>query len=174
MSRGNLPGRFMRLWAENQSHRPDPDAERSGPVAATSRSDAVSEPVTDQVTEPVIEPGDDPAAGADCLFCKILAKEIPAEVVLETDHAVAFRDIAPVAPTHVLVIPRRHAPNVAASVAADPAIAGQLIAAAQAVAAQEAITDYRLVINTGLGAQQTVFHTHLHVIGGRDLQWPPG
>lgn len=110
----------------------------------------------------------------DCLFCKILAGEVPADIVLETEHAVAFRDIAPVAPTHVLVIPRDHAPDFVTSASQDPAVAGHLLSAVAAVAAQEGFTDYRLVVNTGAQAQQTVFHTHLHVIAGRDMQWPPG
>jgi len=115
-----------------------------------------------------------PATAEDCLFCKIVAGEIPGDVVLTTDHVVAFRDVNPVAPTHVLVVPRDHRPNAAATAAADPAAAGRLVAAAAEVAEQEGLADYRMVLNTGAGAGQSVFHTHLHVLGGRELGWPPG
>ena len=111
---------------------------------------------------------------SDCLFCKILAGEVPADVVTETDRALAFRDINPGAPTHVLVIPREHAENAAATAAADPALAGHLIEVAATVARQEGLDDYRLVLNTGAGVGQSVFHTHLHVLGGRAMTWPPG
>lgn len=111
---------------------------------------------------------------SDCLFCKIVAGEIPAEVVREDEHTVAFRDIAPQAPTHVLVVPREHAPNAAATAELHPQAPAALLNAAAAVAASEALESYRLVFNTGEGAGQTVFHTHLHVLGGRSMQWPPG
>lgn len=110
----------------------------------------------------------------DCLFCKIVAGEVPADVVLTTDEVVAFRDIAPVAPTHVLLVPRQHRPGAAATAAADPALMGALVTAAAEVAAREGVEDYRLVLNTGEGAGQSVFHTHLHLLGGRALAWPPG
>jgi histidine triad (HIT) family protein len=110
----------------------------------------------------------------DCLFCRIVAGDVPGDVVLSNDDVVAFRDVDPVAPTHVLVVPREHAPNAAATAAADPALAGALVAAAADVAAAEGLDDYRLVLNTGAGAGQSVFHTHLHVLGGRALTWPPG
>jgi histidine triad (HIT) family protein len=108
----------------------------------------------------------------DCLFCRIVAKDIPADVVRETDQTVAFRDIAPQAPTHVLVVPRRHFSDAATLVAADPELAGTLLAAAAAVADSERLADsggYRLVFNTGRAAGQTVFHAHVHVLGGRQL-----
>ena len=110
----------------------------------------------------------------DCLFCKIVAGDIPADVVLTTDGAVAFRDINPQAPTHVLVIPRDHHANAAATAAADPAGAAHLVEVAARVAAAEGLEDYRMVFNTGAGVGQTVFHTHLHVLGGRPMTWPPG
>lgn len=110
----------------------------------------------------------------DCLFCKIVAKEIPADVVLETESSVAFRDIAPVAPTHVLVIPRLHEPDAAALGKADPAALVDLVETANQVAANDGLEGYRMVFNTGAVAQQTVFHAHVHVIGGRALTWPPG
>ena len=110
----------------------------------------------------------------DCLFCRIVAGDVPGDVVLSNDRVVAFRDVAPVAPSHVLVVPRDHAPDVAATAAGDPALVGALVAAAAEVAGLEGIDDYRLVFNTGAGAGQSVFHTHLHVLGGRSMTWPPG
>jgi histidine triad (HIT) family protein len=112
----------------------------------------------------------------DCLFCRIVAADIPADVVLDTANTLAFRDIAPAAPAHVLVIPKQHYPNMAATVAADPGVAGEIIAAAVEVARLEGLeaAGYRLVANTGAAAGQTVFHAHLHVLGGRGLSWPPG
>ncbi|MGH3346742.1 MAG: histidine triad nucleotide-binding protein [Nocardioides sp.] len=115
-----------------------------------------------------------PAASEDCLFCKIVAGEIPGDVVLSNDDVVAFRDVNPVAPTHVLVVPRRHTPNAAATAAEDPALVGALVSAAAEVAGAEGLDDYRLVLNTGASAGQSVFHTHLHVLGGRAMTWPPG
>jgi histidine triad (HIT) family protein len=110
-----------------------------------------------------------------CLFCGIVAGEIPATVVHETERTLAFRDLNPVAPTHVLVIPRAHYADVGALAAADPAYAGEVLAAATAVAQQEGLAGgYRLVTNTGGDAGQTVPHLHVHVLGGRSLGWPPG
>jgi histidine triad (HIT) family protein len=112
---------------------------------------------------------------ADCLFCKIIAGEVPADVVHETDTTLAFRDIDPQAPTHVLVIPRSHQPDIGALAAAEPDVAVDLLNAAAAVAKQEGLDEgYRLVFNTGAQALQTVFHAHVHVIGGRKMGWPPG
>ncbi|NNG36501.1 histidine triad nucleotide-binding protein [Nakamurella aerolata] len=124
---------------------------------------------------------------SDCLFCKIVAGEIPADVVRRDERTVAFRDVNPQAPTHVLVVPVEHQPNVAASAAADPAVVADLIGAANEVAAAEGLVSsaapgttadadpgYRLVVNTGAGAGQSVFHTHVHLVGGRPLAWPPG
>jgi histidine triad (HIT) family protein len=113
---------------------------------------------------------------ADCLFCKIVAGEIPATVVMSTDATVAFRDINPQAPTHVVVVPRAHHPDAAALAAADPALTAELLRTATAVAEAENIVEsgYRLVFNTGWGAGQSVFHVHCHVLGGRPMTWPPG
>lgn len=113
---------------------------------------------------------------SDCLFCSILAGDIPAAVVHETENTVAFRDISPQAPTHVLVIPRRHLPTAAEVAVADPALLAEMFAAAQSVADGEGVaaSGYRLVFNTGPDAQQTVLHAHLHVLGGRPFGWPPG
>ena len=112
----------------------------------------------------------------DCLFCGIVAGEIPATVVHETPTTLAFRDINPQAPTHVVVVPKAHHADAAELGAADPALAGELLQAAAAVAEQESIVEsgYRLVFNTGPGAGQTVLHAHLHLLGGRRLTWPPG
>lgn len=114
------------------------------------------------------------AADPDCLFCKIAAGEIPAEVVARTDLTVAFRDVNPQAPTHVLVIPVAHHPDAAAVARDEPEVLRAIFATAAEVAAQEGLPDYRAVFNTGAGAGQTVFHAHLHVLGGRGFSWPPG
>jgi histidine triad (HIT) family protein len=106
------------------------------------------------------------ATDANCLFCKIVAGEIPGDVVHSDDRLVAFRDISPKAPLHVLIAPRDHQPNAAASAAADPAIVGELVSAAAAVAAAEGYEAYNLLFNTGADAGQTVFHTHLHLLAG--------
>ncbi|RFU85161.1 histidine triad nucleotide-binding protein [Streptomyces triticagri] len=113
---------------------------------------------------------------ADCLFCKIAAGEVPATVVRESETTVAFRDINPQAPTHVLVIPKAHYPDAASLSAAEPGIAADVLREAGEVAAGEQVdgNGYRIVFNTGAGAGQTVFHAHAHVLGGRGLQWPPG
>ena len=108
---------------------------------------------------------------ADCVFCKVVAGEIPADVVQEGELVLAFRDLAPVAPTHVLVVPRRHHPDVGSLAAAQPDALAELVRVAAAVAGDD---DYRLVFNTGRGAGQSVFHVHGHVLAGRDLTWPPG
>lgn len=111
-----------------------------------------------------------------CLFCNILEKKVPATVVYEDDHTLAFRDIRPVAPTHVLVVPKEH---IAAIHDLEPAHAetmGYVLVAARRVADQEGLTKdgYRLVINDGEAAGQTVHHIHVHVLGGRPMHWPPG
>ena len=108
------------------------------------------------------------------IFSKIIAGELPADVVYEDDQALAFRDINPVAPTHVLVIPKREIVNVGESVEADAELLGHLMIVAGRVAKLENLKDFRVVTNSGAGAGQSVFHLHLHVIGGRSLSWPPG
>lgn len=107
----------------------------------------------------------------DCVFCKIAAHEIPSEVVLEDGDVVAFRDSRPVAPLHVLVVPRRH---VASAAQADPGTLGKVSAAAARVAREAGRSDYRLVVNVGPGAGQSVAHLHVHVLAGRPFAWPPG
>ena len=113
---------------------------------------------------------------AECLFCAIVAGDIPSTQVLQTDRILAFRDINPQAPTHVLIIPKAHYPDVAALAAADAAVLGEVIDAARRVAAAEGVAEagYRVVFNTGVQAGQTVPHVHGHVLGGRSLSWPPG
>ncbi|HEY8482045.1 MAG TPA: histidine triad nucleotide-binding protein [Spirillospora sp.] len=112
----------------------------------------------------------------DCLFCKIVSGDVPAKVVRESERTLAFRDINPQAPTHVLVIPREHYATVGDLAAADDALLGELMREAHQVAVDEGIADggYRVVFNTGAQAGQTVFHVHAHVLGGRGLNWPPG
>jgi histidine triad (HIT) family protein len=110
----------------------------------------------------------------DCLFCKIVSGTIPATIVRETDTTVAFRDINPQAPTHVLVIPKAHYPNAAALAAADPSLTADILRETQAVADEDKLDSYRVVFNTGSGAGQTVWHVHAHVLGGRGMEWPPG
>jgi histidine triad (HIT) family protein len=109
-----------------------------------------------------------------CLFCRIVAGEIPAEEVASTDTAVAFRDVNPQAPLHVLVVPRTHLPDAAALAEAEPATVAALVSLARHVATDAGHESYRLVFNTGADAGQTVFHAHLHVLAGRTLTWPPG
>ena len=113
---------------------------------------------------------------SDCLFCKILDGEIPCDKVYENEHVIAFRDVNPQAPTHVLVIPRKHISTVNDLTEDDKNIVGEMMLAAQQVAKQDGIEDvgYRLIMNCNEGAGQTVFHIHLHVLGGRALNWPPG
>jgi histidine triad (HIT) family protein len=111
---------------------------------------------------------------ADCLFCRIVSGDVPATVVHQTDQTLAFRDINPQAPVHVLVVTRDHHADAAALAAADPALAGHLLRAAAEVAKAEGAADYRLVFNTGPGAGQSVFHVHCHVLAGRAMSWPPG
>ena len=111
---------------------------------------------------------------SDCLFCRIVRREIPATIVREDDHTIAFRDIDPKAPTHVLVIPKTHVASL--NDADDAAALGRVLLAAREVAKAEGIdgTGYRTVINTGAEAGQTVHHVHVHLLGGRHMTWPPG
>lgn len=111
---------------------------------------------------------------ADCIFCKVVAGELPAEKVLDTPDAVVFRDINPQAPQHYLVIPRRHVEGIKDLRDEDRDLAGALLLAARDVAAGQGLDSYRLVVNTGADAGQTVYHIHVHVMGGRGFDWPPG
>lgn len=111
-----------------------------------------------------------------CLFCRIVSGEIPASVVRQTERTVAFRDVSPQAPTHVLVVPRQHFADAGSLARADPELAGLLLAEAAEVAEADGVvgSGYRVVLNTGAGAGQSVFHVHAHVLGGRAFGWPPG
>ncbi|HYW92766.1 MAG TPA: histidine triad nucleotide-binding protein [Gammaproteobacteria bacterium] len=113
---------------------------------------------------------------ADCIFCDIVSGDVPSDIVYENEYIVAFRDINPQAPVHVLVIPRRHVDNINALTAEDADMVGRLYLAARDVARQEGLAErgYRTVMNCNHEAGQTVFHLHLHVLGGRRLRWPPG
>jgi histidine triad (HIT) family protein len=115
-------------------------------------------------------------AGTDCLFCRIVAGEIPADVVLSTADLMAFRDINPQAPTHILIIPKAHVASVSDLDPAEAEIMGKLFLAARHLAEQEGIAQegYRMVVNAGAAAGQTVFHIHMHLLGGRGMAWPPG
>ena len=111
----------------------------------------------------------------ECIFCQIVAGEIPADLVLETEEVIAFRDIEPKAPTHILVIPREHFSNLNSLVNKSPQTALSVFQAAVDVAALEGLeAGYRVVSNTGADGGQTVHHVHIHVMGGRSLSWPPG
>lgn len=111
----------------------------------------------------------------DCLFCRIAAGEQDADIVASGDEWLAFRDINPQAPTHVLIIPREHVESVDDLDRDHDTLAGELLRAASRVASQEGLEEgYRVVANTGAGAGQSVFHLHLHLLGGRSLGWPPG
>ena len=108
------------------------------------------------------------------IFQKIADREIPADIIYEDDQCLCFRDIAPQAPVHVLVIPREPIPSLREASDQHAALLGHLLLVAAKVAKQEGLDDWRTVINSGAGAGQTVFHLHVHVIGGRELAWPPG
>jgi histidine triad (HIT) family protein len=113
---------------------------------------------------------------SDCLFCKIVNRQIPASIVYEDERVLAFNDINPQGPTHVLVIPKQHIPSLNDLTPEDDAIVGELARRAAAIAQERGISagGFRTVFNTNRDAGQTVFHIHLHLIGGRSLAWPPG
>ncbi len=111
---------------------------------------------------------------ADTIFGRIARGEAPAKIVYEDDRAVAFHDVAPQAPTHILVIPRRPIDRLSAADEEDESLLGHLLLVARRVARDAGLEDFRVVVNDGTGAGQTVFHLHLHVLGGRPLAWPPG
>ena len=110
----------------------------------------------------------------DCLFCKIASGEIPSKAVYSDDRVYAFHDVAPKAPTHVLVIPRQHIGKLSDTGPEDQALLGEVLARAAAIARDLGLEHYRLVANNGEGAGQSVFHLHFHLLGGRPLAWPPG
>ena len=111
---------------------------------------------------------------ADSIFGRIARGELAADVVYEDDRALAFRDINPQAPTHILVIPRKPIERLSGADSSDAPLLGHLLDVARKVASQEGLRDFRLVVNDGAGAGQTVFHLHVHVLGGRTFGWPPG
>ncbi|HWW85566.1 MAG TPA: histidine triad nucleotide-binding protein [Vicinamibacterales bacterium] len=113
---------------------------------------------------------------SDCLFCKIVAREIPASVVYEDDRVLAFNDINPQGPTHILVVPKRHIETLNDLTEADDSLIGEVVRRASVLARERGISNggFRTVFNTNRDAGQTVFHIHLHLIGGRHLAWPPG
>ncbi|HKB13103.1 MAG TPA: histidine triad nucleotide-binding protein [Vicinamibacterales bacterium] len=113
---------------------------------------------------------------ADCLFCKIIAREIPGSIVYEDDRVLAFNDINPQAPVHVLVVPKRHVASLSDLVESDDQMVGELVRRAAAIAADKGVAagGFRTVFNTNRDAGQTVFHIHLHLLGGRVMTWPPG
>lgn len=108
------------------------------------------------------------------LFQRIIAREIPADIVYEDEHVVAFRDIGPQAPVHILVVPRKPIARLDLAHDADAELLGRCLLAVSKVAKQEGLTSFRTVINTGSDAGQSVFHLHLHLLGGRAMGWPPG
>lgn len=112
----------------------------------------------------------------NCIFCKIAAKQIPAKLVHEDDMAIAFEDINPQAPTHILIVPKHHVPDIHSMTPADRQMVGHLFLIAQSIAEKQGLDQrgYRMVINNGRDAGQTVFHIHLHLLSGRSFAWPPG
>jgi histidine triad (HIT) family protein len=113
---------------------------------------------------------------SDCLFCKIADHSIPSKIVFENEEVVAFEDINPQAPTHILIVPRKHVPTLNDVTVEDQQLLGSVVMAAVQIANNRRISSsgYRLVWNTNRGAGQTVFHIHLHLLGGRSMAWPPG
>lgn len=140
--------------------------------------------MTDEPTDRAPDPAPDPAAGSapdraadpTCLFCRIVGGEIPSDRVAEDDDLIAFRDIAPRAPTHILVVPRAHIPSAADLVSADGTLLGRIFATAADLARSEGIAEggYRIVTNVGTWGGQSVDHLHFHLMGGRAFSWPPG
>ena len=108
------------------------------------------------------------------LFTKIIQREIPADIVYEDELAIAFRDISPQAPVHVLVVPKKPIPKLAEAIPDDHRVLGHLMMTVKRIADQLDLSDYRVVMKNGEGAGQTVFHLHLHLLGGRPMSWPPG
>jgi histidine triad (HIT) family protein len=110
----------------------------------------------------------------NCLFCAIVKGEIPADIVRQSDNVLAFNDINPVAPTHVLIIPKIHSENAAELALANPEVLIECFEMATSIAKERELNGYRTVFNTGTDGGQSVFHAHLHLLGGRALSWPPG
>ena len=110
---------------------------------------------------------------SECVFCKIVAGKIPSRKVFENERILAFEDINPQAPTHILLIPKKHVESVNDG-ASDPALLGEIVSRSAAIAAERGVPEFRLVTNTGREAGQVVFHLHFHLLGGRRMGWPPG
>ena len=110
----------------------------------------------------------------NCLFCKIVNGDIPATLIKKTELITAFNDITPQAPTHILIIPNKHFTNMAEVANSDPALAGEIFRAAGEIASENGLESYRMNVNTGAAAGQSVFHAHLHLLAGRSFAWPPG
>ncbi len=112
----------------------------------------------------------------ECIFCRISAGEVPARKIYEDDLFIAFEDIHPQAPVHILLIPRKHIPSLAEAPASEARLLGELLLRAREIAREKGLDEdgYRLVVNTGEGAGQSVFHIHVHILGGRPMGWPPG
>lgn len=111
---------------------------------------------------------------SDCLFCKMVRKEVDANIVYEDENLLAFHDIHPQAPTHILVIPKEHIEGLSSLKDSQKEIAGNILLGAKRIAAQEGLKHFRCVFNNGEEAGQSVFHVHLHLLGGRAMNWPPG
>ena len=110
----------------------------------------------------------------DCLFCKIIAGEVPSKKVYEDDTLIAFDDINPQAPTHILICPKKHIDRISNMGEDDKQLVGEVIHRSKEIAREKGISDFRLVFNNGRGSGQAVFHIHLHLLGGRPMTWPPG
>ena len=110
----------------------------------------------------------------DCLFCKIVAGNIPAQIVAKNDFVTAFNDITPQAPTHILIIPNQHFENIGQVAIKNEKLVGQMFQMAEKIAAEKKLNGYRTVLNTGASAGQSVFHAHIHLLAGRAFAWPPG
>lgn len=115
-------------------------------------------------------------AQQDCLFCKIIDGQVPSDIVYQDEHVVAFKDIQPQAPVHLLIIPRKHIPSLAAVTDEDVEVLGRMHLVASQLAKEHGVSEngYRTVYNCGPHGQQTVYHLHLHLLGGRQFNWPPG
>lgn len=111
---------------------------------------------------------------SNCIFCKIINGDIPAELIFKDENVIAFKDLNPQAPIHLLFVPTLHVENAAALAKLSPTVMGAIFTAVEKVASKEGIKDYRTVFNTGSGAGQSVFHAHLHLLAGREFTWPPG
>ena len=116
------------------------------------------------------------SADSNCIFCRIIDKKIPAAVIHEDEYSIAFEDLNPQAPVHVLIVPRKHIADIHSIMVADRELIGHLFFVAKTIAAKKGLETggYRMVINNGIGAGQSVFHVHLHLLSGRVFSWPPG